>query len=497
MTDTDLFNAAPDFCGMQLQADDAYARLGPYFSVAVSPRPVPAARLVVASTDAAALLDWPSGVLQQPEFLELLAGRTTFNGIKPLAMVYAGHQFGGYTPQLGDGRGQLLAQLRNSRGELWDLHLKGAGITPFSRDGDGCAVLRSSIREFLASEHLAALGIATTRALAVADSDMPVRRELTETAATLLRLARSHVRFGHFEFFYYTRQYQQLHQLMDHVLEQHYPDCLQSGNPVEALFAEVTRRTARLLAGWQAYGFCHGVMNTDNMSIIGDTLDFGPYAFLERYQPDYVCNSSDIGGRYAFDRQVEMGEWNLTALGQTFTGRVEVERLREILASYRRLYERDYLELMRARLGLTGAEARDQALVDRLLELLEASELDYNLFFRRLSDADDWARLLPLAEQCRQPEAMRQWLQDWWARAMPEGRDNRARQQAMQAVNPLYVLRNSLIQETIEAAHRQDYEPVRLLYRLMSSPFTPVAGCERYAQPTAPDQQGWPLSCSS
>lgn len=484
-----------DFCGVSLQAEEVYTRLGARFSVPVTPRPLSGARLVVASEAAAELLDWPAEVLRQPEFLSLLAGEQQFAGIKPLAMVYAGHQFGGYTPQLGDGRGQLLAQLRNRRGELWDVHLKGAGITPFSRDGDGCAVLRSSIREFLASEHLAALGIATTRALAVADSDMPVRRELTETAATLVRLARSHVRFGHFEFFYYTQQYEQLHQLMDYVLEQHYPGCLAAENPLAELFAQVTERTARLLAGWQAYGFCHGVMNTDNMSIVGETLDFGPYAFLERYQPDYVCNSSDISGRYAFDQQVAMAEWNLTALGQTFTGRVELDTLREALAGFQPLYERYYLQLMRARLGLVDVQAADQALVERLLKLLEVSQLDYNLFFRQLSEVVTLEELLPLAEQCRQPESLQHWLQDWWQRVSV--RTSQQRQQAMQAVNPLYVLRNSLVQEAIEAAHRQDYQPVRQLHAVLSSPFTPVLGCEHLSRPTPLEQQGWPLSCSS
>ncbi|NLD15370.1 MAG: YdiU family protein [Gammaproteobacteria bacterium] len=485
------------YCGLRLQADDPYARLGPYFSVAVQPRPLSDARLVVASPQAAALLDWPEQVLQQPEFLALLAGQAVFDGVRPLAMVYAGHQFGGYTPQLGDGRGQLLAQLRNRKGELWDLHLKGAGLTPFSRDGDGCAVLRSSIREFLASEHLAALGIATTRALAVADSDMPVRRELTETAATLLRLARSHVRFGHFEYFYYTRQYEHLHQLMDYVLDHHYPECRTADNPLQAMFAAISQRTAGLLAGWQAYGFCHGVMNTDNMSIVGETLDYGPFAFLERYQPDYVCNSSDFGGRYAFNRQVEMAEWNLTALGQTFTGRVELDALRATLADFAPLQNRFYLQRMRARLGLAGEEAGDGVLVQRLLKILQTAELDYNGFFRQLSDTDGLETLLPLAARCVVPADLQQWLQDWWARAMPDGRDNSARQQAMQAVNPLYVLRNSLIQETIEAAHRRDYQPVRLLYQLMSQPFVARPGFERYAQPTPVERQGWPLSCSS
>ena len=486
-----------EWCGLQLQADDAYARLGAYFSAPVRPRPLTGARWVVASEQAAALLDWPAQLLNQPQLLALVAGQSLFAGIEPLAMVYAGHQFGGYTPQLGDGRGQLLAQLRNRKGELWDLHLKGAGLTPFSRDGDGCAVLRSSIREFLASEHLAALGIPTSRALAVVDSDMPVRRELTETAATLLRLARSHVRFGHFEFFYYTRQYTQLHQLMDYVLEQHYPECQAADNPMQAMFAAISQRTAELLAGWQAYGFCHGVMNTDNMSIVGETLDYGPFAFLERYQPSYVCNSSDIGGRYAFNRQVEMAEWNLTALGQTFTGRVELDALRDTLTAFTPLQQALYEQRMRARLGLEGEQAGDQTLIERLLRILQTAELDYNGFFRQLSEADAIEQLLPLAGACVVPADLQQWLQDWWSRAMPVGRDGSQRQQAMQAVNPLYVLRNALIQETIEAARQQDYAPVQHLHQLMSNPFVAVAGCEHYAQPTAPERQGWPLSCSS
>ncbi|MGI6407762.1 MAG: protein adenylyltransferase SelO [Thiopseudomonas sp.] len=486
-----------EFCGQSLQSDDAFARLGAHFSVQVQPRPLPSPRLVVASPQAAALLGWPQDVLDQPGFLALVAGETAFEGVPARAMVYAGHQFGGYTPQLGDGRGQLLAQLRNQKGELWDLHLKGAGITPFSRDGDGCAVLRSSIREFIASEHLAALGIATTRALAVVDSDMPVRRELTETAATLLRLARTHVRFGHFEYFYYTRQYKQLHQLMDYVLEQHYPQCRTADNPLQVMFAAISERTAELLAGWQAYGFCHGVMNTDNMSILGETLDYGPFAFLERYQPGYVCNSSDIGGRYAFDRQVEMAEWNLTALGQTFTGRVGLEPLRQTLEEFYPAYRKYYLQRMRARLGLQGAENGDEALIERLLKILQGAELDYNRFFRQLSDAESVEQLLPLAGFCVVPADLQQWLQDWWQRAMPAGRDNAQRQQVMQAVNPLYVLRNSLIQDAIEAAHRQDYALVRQLHEVMSQPFVARPGFELYAQPTAPERQGWPLSCSS
>lgn len=485
------------FAGQQLLTDDAYARLGRHFGVPVRPRPLPNVRLVAASPAAAALLGWPPELAQAPEFVALMAGEQCFQGVEPLAMVYAGHQFGGYSPQLGDGRGLLLAQLRNSSGELWDLHLKGAGITPFSRDGDGCAVLRSSIREFIASEHLAALGIPTTRALAVAVSDLPVRRELTETAATLLRLARSHVRFGHFEYFYYTRQYQQLHELMDYVLAQHYPACQAAENPLAALFAAVADSTAQLLALWQAYGFCHGVMNTDNMSIIGQTLDFGPFAFLERYQPGYVCNSSDIGGRYAFNRQVEMAEWNLTALGQTFTGRVDLEVLRHTLADFVPGFRRYYLQLMGQRLGLPAGQAVDEGQLEQLLALLADSELDYNLFLRQLSEAGSLDELLPLAGSCKRSQQLQQWLRQWWDTVQPPGRDLQQRRLAMQQKNPLYVLRNSLIQQCIEAANRDDYQPLQQLYQVMTQPFTAQPGCEHYARPTPLHQQQWPLSCSS
>lgn len=476
---------------------DAFQQLGAYFAAPVTPKPVPNPRLAIVSPSALALLDWPDTVAEHPEFLAVAAGAQPFAQQQPLAMVYAGHQFGGYSPQLGDGRGVLLAQVLNSADEQWDIHLKGAGLTPFSRSGDGRAVLRSCLREFLGSEYMHALGIATTRALAVVASDELVWREVSETAATLLRVTRSHIRFGHFEFFYYSQQYAQLHELMDYVLAQHYPECQHSEQPYAAMFAAIAQRTAQMIAYWQAYGFCHGVMNTDNMSVLGETFDYGPYAFLEDYRPDYRCNRTDCTGRYAFNQQVDMGEWNLTALGQTFTGRVELEPLRASLAAYRRTYQDTYLRLMAARLGWQQVKAGDEQLIEQLLSLMQHAQVDYHVFFRQLSEAQPHEALAELSKQWSQPQALLEWGVAYQQRTAAEGLSAAQRQAVMQAVNPVYVLRNYLMQEAIEAARGEDFAPLQQLYQVMQQPFTEQAGCERYAQPAPPNLQGVALSCSS
>ncbi|NQD96261.1 YdiU family protein, partial [Pseudomonas sp. CrR25] len=333
-----------------LTFDNRFARLGDAFSTHVLPEPIVEPRLVIASPSAMALLDLDPAEADSEVFTQLFAGHKLWSDTEPRAMVYSGHQFGVYNPRLGDGRGLLLGEVVNDAGEYWDLHLKGAGQTPYSRMGDGRAVLRSSIREFLASEHLHALGIPTSRALCVTASSTPVWREKQERAAMLLRLARSHVRFGHFEYFYYTQQHEQLRQLGEHVLSCHFPGCLEQEQPYLALFREVVERNAELIAHWQAYGFCHGVMNSDNMSILGITFDFGPYAFLDDFDPNHICNHSDDSGRYSFSNQVPIAQWNLAALGQALTPFVEVEALREALGLFLPLYQAHYLDLMRRRL---------------------------------------------------------------------------------------------------------------------------------------------------
>jgi len=322
-----------------LTFDNRYARLGDRFSVAVLPEPLDNPRLLIVSPAAAALLGADPASLQSAECIAQINGQADFPGTEPRAMVYAGHQFGAYNPRLGDGRGLLLGEVTHANGERWDLHLKGSGQTPFSRMGDGRAVLRSSIREFLASEHLAALGIPTTRALALIGSDTKVFRERQESAALLLRLAPSHLRFGHFEYFYYNRQHAELKQLAKWALREYYPQCAD----FTEMLREIISRTAYLIALWQAYGFCHGVMNTDNMSLLGLTFDFGPYAFLDDFNQNHICNHSDDSGRYSFNNQVPIAHWNLTALAQCFTPFIAVDKLRELLQDFLPQYQTQYL----------------------------------------------------------------------------------------------------------------------------------------------------------
>jgi uncharacterized protein YdiU (UPF0061 family) len=482
----------------QLCFDNRFARLGDAFSTHTPPDPLEAPRLVIASTSAMALLDLDPRQSQRPLFTQLFSGNRLWSDSQPRAMVYSGHQFGAYSPRLGDGRGLLLGEVLNVAGEHWDLHLKGTGLTPYSRMGDGRAVLRSAIREFLASEALHALRIPTSRALCVTASDTPVWREQQERAAMLLRLAPSHVRFGHFEYFYYSRQYEQLRQLAEHVLHCHYSACLEQEHPYAALFDAVLERTAELLAWWQAYGFCHGVMNTDNMSILGITLDYGPYALLDDFDAQHVCNHSDESGRYRFSNQVPIAHWNLSALAQAMTPLVAVETLRESLALFLPRYHAHYQDLMRKRLGFTRAEPADADLIQRLLQLMQAGKAtDYSLFFRHLGEQPPAQALEHLRDDFLDRAGFDAWGREYRARCEREDGDPAQRQTRMRAVNPLYVLRNYLAQQAIEAAEQGDYEAVRTLHHVLSNPFQQQPGREHYAQRPPDWGKHLTISCSS
>nr|WP_207618977.1 YdiU family protein [Stutzerimonas degradans] len=480
----------------ELHFDNRFARLGDAFSTAVEPQPLADPRLVVVSEAALALLDLDPAEAEQPLFTELFAGHKLWSTAEPRAMVYSGHQFGVYNPQLGDGRGLLLGEVLNAAGEHWDLHLKGAGQTPYSRMGDGRAVLRSSIREFLASEHLAALGIPSTRALCVTASATPVYRERQERGAMLLRLAPSHLRFGHFEFFYYTRQHAELKQLLDYSLEAHFAPLREQPEPYLALFREVLERTAALVARWQAYGFCHGVMNTDNMSLLGITLDFGPYAFLDDFDARFICNHSDDRGRYSFENQVPIAHWNLAALAQALTPFVEVTRLRETMELFLPLYEAEWLDLMRRRLGFARAEADDERLVRRLLQLMQDSAVDYTRFFRELGDSPAPQAVQRLREDFVDLAGFDAWAADYCARSARDAAET-DRQARMRAVNPKYILRNYLAQQVIEAAENGNYGPVRELHAVLGRPFDEQPGMQRYAERPPEWGKHLEISCSS
>lgn len=482
----------------ELTFDNRFARLGDAFSTHVLPEPLDNPRLVAASPAAMALLDLDPAVAESPVFAELFGGHKLWAEAEPRAMVYSGHQFGSYNPQLGDGRGLLLGEVYNQAGEHWDLHLKGAGQTPYSRMGDGRAVLRSSIREFLASEALHALGIPSSRALCVIGSDTPVWREKQERGAMVLRLAQSHIRFGHFEYFYYTKKPELHKQLGEHVLALHFPECLEQPEPYLAMFRVIVERNAELIAKWQAYGFCHGVMNTDNMSILGVTFDFGPFAFLDDFDAHFICNHSDDQGRYSFSNQVPIGQWNLSALAQALTPFISVEALREALGLFLPLYQAHYLDLMRRRLGFTQAEDDDQKLVERLLQLMQNSGVDYSLFFRRLGEQAPDQALARLRDDFVDRNGFDAWAEQYRqrvARDPLQGQD--LRRERMHAVNPLYILRNYLAQKAIDAAESGDYSEVRRLHQVLSRPFEEQEGMQGYAERPPEWGKHLEISCSS
>ena len=351
----------------------------------VAPTPLTAPYLIASNPALCAELGFDPAVLETADACSLLSGVQLPETLEAVATAYSGHQFGQYVPLLGDGRALLLGDVMRADGGRVEIQLKGAGPTPFSRHADGRAVLRSSIREYLCSEAMHGLGIPTTRALCLFGSDERVMREMPESTAVLARVADSFLRFGHFELCCHAGRNDLLEALADHALLHFFPACRAAPQPYLALFREVVARTARLMAQWQAAGFCHGVMNTDNMSLLGLTLDYGPFGFLDTYRAGFVCNHSDSGGRYAFDQQPRVGLWNLYRLASALLPLVEEDALRTALDEYDARYRGDWLALMRARLGLTQAADEDGELIASMLATLEG-EADYTVFFRRLCD---------------------------------------------------------------------------------------------------------------
>lgn len=483
----------------ELQFDNTYARLPEAFYARVEPTPLPNPVLVSFNPDAAALLDLDPDEAKRPEFAGVFGGQLLIPGSEPVAMLYSGHQFGIYAGQLGDGRAILLGEVRNDRGETWDLHLKGAGQTPFSRDGDGRAVLRSTIREYLCGEAMHGLGIPTTRSLCIVAGDEPVLRERPEVGAMLLRMAPTHVRFGSFQAFFARRQPEYVKQLADYVIARFYPHLVEAVDRYPRFFHEVSVRTARLIAKWQAVGWAHGVMNSDNMSIIGLTLDYGPYGFLDAYDPAFICNHSDHHGRYSFQNQPDIGYFNLRCLGQALSSLVTPQQEQEALAAYEAAYAAHYLELMRAKLGLQDAKPEDAALVSSLLELMAAGRVDYTIFFRALGgfksgegEAND-----SLRDFFTDRDGFSRWAVRYADRLRAEtGRDvdRRAR---MHQVNPKYVLRNYLAQTAIERARQKDYSEIDRLRQLLKDPFAEQPDMDAYAAPPPDWGRQILVSCSS
>lgn len=439
------------------------------FYTALNPTPLEKSRLLWHNAALARELELDASMFSDAG---VWGGETLLAGMQPLAQVYSGHQFGVWAGQLGDGRGILLGEQRLKDGRQFDWHLKGAGLTPYSRMGDGRAVVRSSVREALASEALHYLGIPTTRALSLVTSDTPVYRESVERGAMLMRIAQSHLRFGHVEHFYYRREPEKVQRLVDYAIERHWPQLALETDRYLLWFQDVVARTARLIAQWQSVGFAHGVMNTDNMSLLGLTIDFGPYGFLDDWQPGFICNHSDYQGRYAFNNQPAVGLWNLQRLAQALSALIDVDGLNDALDGYQSALMHEYGLRMRAKLGFMTPQHDDNQLLTELLALMEKEKGDFTRTFRLLSQTEQQQAASPLRDEFVDRASFDSWFARYRQRLERDGVDDSERQRAMTAVNPAVVLRNWLAQRAIEGAERDSPQELERLLEALSDPFT-------------------------
>ena len=463
------------------------------------PTPLPSPHFIAASSPAAALIGIDAADLARPDFVDVFTGNKVAIRSQPLSAVYSGHQFGVWAGQLGDGRAITLGEIATANGPM-ELQLKGAGRTPYSRMGDGRAVLRSSIREFLCSEAMAALGIPTTRALMVTGSPQQVGRETMESTAVVTRMAPTFVRFGSFEHWASREREAELRTLADYVIARFYPEFQGAANPYQELLAEVTRRTARMIAHWQAVGFMHGVMNTDNMSILGLTLDYGPFGFMEAFDAKHICNHTDQGGRYSYANQVPVGHWNCYALANALLPLIgEPEAAEEALNVYRPEFGRHMDLLLHAKLGLNERRDDDSALFDRTFGLLQDNHADFTLFFRRLGalKIDDPSADEALRDLFIDRAGFDAWAADYRARLRQENSVDALRRESMHRANPKYILRNYLAQIAIEQAQNGDFSGVHKLLAVLERPYDEQPENDAYAALPPDWAAHLEVSCSS
>lgn len=474
-----------------LQLTTPYLKLPELFYDATAITPLENSFIIAISENAAKLLgiDEP---LDQQYLLDIMNGKKIFLGEKTFAMCYAGHQFGYFVPRLGDGRTVNLGKVNG-----WNLQLKGSGQTLYSRGGDGRAVLRSSIREFLMSEAMYGLGIATSRALALMGSQSNVRREKWEKGAMVLRLSPTWVRFGTFEYFNASGEYAKLEQLADYVIDESFPHLKYEENRYLKMYAEIVKNTAMTLAQWQSVGFNHGVMNTDNMSIDGRTIDYGPFAFLDDYDADYICNHTDHEGRYAFKNQPGIAHWNLSMLARAISPIVKYEDALAVLDDvFGAIYEKNYLLLMKKKLGLYAQEEKDKELLQWLLGTLQACVVDYTRFFRILSFYEgDKTELLSLCRYAQNP--MKEWLEMYDKRLEKELFSKEKRHKKMRETNPKYILSNYHLQNAIEKAEKGDFIMVNDMLKVALNPFEEHYALEYLSEPIPQSAKNIKLSCSS
>ena len=489
-----MSNEPPNDPGFRFE--NSYARLPGRFYARVEPVPVAAPRRVKINEALADELGLDAAALSSPSGIAILAGNLVPAGAEPLAMAYAGHQFGGFSPQLGDGRAILLGEVIGRDGARRDIHLKGSGPTPFSRRGDGRAALGPVLREYIVSEAMMALGIPTARTLAAVTTGENIRREGMEPGAVLTRVARSHVRVGTFQYFAARDDVEGVRLLADHVLARLYPHFEDADNRYLALLEAVIERQAALVASWLHIGFIHGVMNTDNMTISGETIDYGPCAFMDEFHPDTVYSSIDQHGRYSYANQPSIAQWNLARLAETMLPLFDADEPRAIEAA-RHAVERfsvhfvaAYVGGLRRKLGLLSAHQDDTKLINELLGRMAAGRADFTLTFRRLAESvSDPAADADVAGLFAEPEGFLQWASMWRDRLAAEGGDMLERRRMMLTASPLYIARNHLVEEVIRAAvDKGDLAPFETLLKVLQRPFEEQPGRERFARPPRPEE---------
>ncbi|NBB93197.1 MAG: YdiU family protein [Gammaproteobacteria bacterium] len=490
-----------------VELDNSYARLPGQFHQRTGPAPVAAPRLIRLNHDLARSLGIEPETLERPAGVEWLAGNRPAVGSEPLAMAYAGHQFGNWVPQLGDGRALLLGEVFDRDGVRRDLQLKGSGPTRFSRGGDGRASIGPVVREYIASEAMAALGIPTTRALAaLATGEKVLRRDGPEPGGILCRVARSHVRVGTFEYFGRNGDPDSVRTLADYVIDRHHPDLAGQAGRYAALFERVVGATAALVARWMPVGFIHGVMNTDNTSIVGETIDYGPFGFIDAFDPATVYSSIDRGGRYAWNQQPKVAHWNLARLGECLlplldeSAEAALERANAILETFPRAFETRFHAQLCAKIGIDTPREGDVDLAFDLLGHMHEGRADLTLTFRRLSalPGDDDRADGPLRELFDQPSAVDGWLARWRRRLQGETRGDFDRQAAMQRVNPAFVLRNHLAQWAADAAvEHLDFAPMHRLVDVLARPFDDQPEHADLARPPEPEERVLETFCGT
>lgn len=482
---------------------NSYSALPDSFFARVAPTPVAAPRLIKLNRPLAVQLGLDPDMLETPEGAEILAGKTVPVGADPIAMAYAGHQFGHFVPQLGDGRAILLGEVIDKDGIRRDIQLKGSGPTPFSRRGDGRAALGPVLREYIVSEAMFTLGIPTTRSLAAVVTGEHVIRETALPGAVLTRVASSHIRVGTFQFFAVRRDTEAIRRLADHVITRHYPDLLRAERPYHALLAAVVARQAELIARWLLVGFIHGVMNTDNTSISGETIDYGPCAFMDAYNPAQVFSSIDEMGRYAYANQPRIGLWNLTRLAECllplFSDEQEkaVAEAQDILGAFAETFSAAYQAGLRRKIGLFTERDGDEALIQDLLDAMAKNQADFTLTFRKLGDAAGDAGA-DVRAQFMEPAAFDEWAGRWRERIALEPQSAAERQATMHAVNPMFIPRNHRVEAVIQAAvNNDDYAPFEELVKVLARPYEDQPEYADYADPPLPDQRVLQTFCGT